>query len=74
MTVDTIAAIILAAVAVLGSIGSVLLLSFRVGSLTGKMDARITHGETDRDAIWKAIGAVTDRFNRHTEQHSKRSK
>lgn len=71
MTVEVISGLVVAAVAVLGSIGSVLLLSFRVGSLTGKMEARISHGDADREQIWKAIGALTDRYNRHTEQHFK---
>lgn len=71
MSTEVISGLIVAAVAVLGSIGSVLLLSFRVGSLTGKMDTRMAHGEADREQIWKAIGAITDRYNRHVETHSK---
>lgn len=71
MSPDLIAALVTAGVAVLGSIGSVLLLAFRVGNLTGKMDARMSSGEVDRTQIWKAISALTDRFNRHTETHLK---
>lgn len=71
MSAEVIGTLILASVAVLGSIGSVLLLAFRVGALTGRMDARMSNGEADREQIWKAIGAITDRFNRHTETHNR---
>lgn len=71
MTPETIAGLIVAAVAVLGSIGSVLLLAFRVGTLNGKMDARMQGSEMDRANIWKAVGALTDRLNRHIEQHQR---
>lgn len=71
MSAEVISGLIVAAIAVLGSIGSVLLLAFKVGALTGKMDARISHGDADREQIWKAIGAITDRYNRHVETHVK---
>lgn len=71
MSAEVIGTLIMASVAVLGSIGSVLLLAFRVGALTGRMDARISNGEADREQIWKAVGAMTDRFNRHVETHVK---
>ncbi len=71
MSAEAISSLILAAVAVLGSIGSVLLLAFRVGAISGKIDARMTSCEQDRSNMWKAIDVVTGRFNRHMERQAR---
>ena len=60
---------VIAAMAVLGSIGSVLLLAVRVGRLSGSFEARINAGEDDRRALWSAIGVLTGRYDRHLERH-----
>lgn len=63
------ATLALAAVAIVGCIGSVLLLAYRIGRLTGTTEARIRSGETDRANIWRAIGALTGKMDRHIERH-----
>jgi hypothetical protein len=70
----TIGTLVMAAAAVCASIGSVLLLSWRVGQLTGSSTARIKQGEDDRAAIWQAFGVLSGRFDRHTEQHTWRQR
>lgn len=55
------------AVPVLTMAGAVLLLTFRVGKLTGQTEARITAGDEDRSRIWEAIGRLTGRQDRHVE-------
>jgi hypothetical protein len=62
------ATLAIAGVAVLGCIGSVLLLAFRVGRLTGEITARQKAGEDDRIRLWQALGALTDRINTHVER------
>lgn len=69
MNATEVGTLILAAMAVIGSILSVLALSYRVGRLTGKVDTRIDHGEADRDKIWQAIGKLADRMNQHVDEH-----
>jgi hypothetical protein len=61
------ATLAIAGVAVLGCIGSVLLLAFRVGKLTGVTEARIQQGESDRARIWESIGALVAKVDRHIE-------
>ncbi len=63
------AAIVTAGVAVVSSIGSVLLLAYNVGKLTGIHDARLKAGEDDSKSIWKSLGILTGRFDRHIEHH-----
>lgn len=68
MTPAVVAELITAGVAVIGSIGSVLLLAYNVGRLTGNSDARLKTGEDDRGQLWKSLGILTGRFDRHIEQ------
>lgn len=74
MTAQVYASLALAGVAVIGAIGSVFLLAFRVGKLTGSVEARMSHGETDRVNIWRAIGALTAKMDRHIERHATRDR
>jgi len=67
VTTTDIALVVSAGVAVLCSIGSVLLLAYRIGRLTGSTEARIAHGENDRVRIWQAIGQVVAKVDRHIE-------
>lgn len=60
-------AFIVAGASVLGSIGAVLLLAFRVGRLTGQYEARLQFGDADRVNIWKQIGALGSKVDRHIE-------
>lgn len=61
--------LIIAGIAVASSIASVLLLAYRVGRLTGTVEARLQHGDTDRVNIWRQLGALAERLNRHIEGH-----
>lgn len=69
MRTQELATLAVAGVAVLGCIGSVLLLAFRVGKLTGELTARMTVGDNDRVRIWQSIGALTGKIDRHIERH-----
>lgn len=69
MTATDIGTLVLAATTMLGSIGAVLLLAFRVGRLTGVTEARINNGDSDRSRIWQAIGEVVAKLDRHIEGH-----
>lgn len=67
MTVQAWAPLAIASVAILGCIGSVLLLAFRIGKLTGNVEARMSQGETDRVNIWTQLGALGAKLDRHIE-------
>ena len=69
MNIATIVSLVIAVTSVLGTIGSVLLLAYRVGRLTGATDARITHGEKDRASLWHQVTGLAARFDRHIEHH-----
>jgi hypothetical protein len=56
-----------AVVSVLVCVGSVLLLAYRIGRLTGTVETRMSFGETDRANIWTAIGALGGKVDRHIE-------
>jgi hypothetical protein len=51
--------------------GSVLLLAYRVGRLTGAMEARMNTSEADRVNIWKQLGALASKMDRHIEGHGR---
>jgi hypothetical protein len=70
----TIGSLAVALTAVLGAVGSVLLLAYRVGKLTGSAEARLQAGVGDRRALWEAVGVLTGRFDRHIEQPHQRRK
>lgn len=69
MTPTVIATLILAGVAILGSITSVLLLSYRVGRFTGVTETRISAGEVDRSKIWRVVESLADMLHKHLEGH-----
>lgn len=71
MRAQEIATLAIAGVAVIGSVSSVLLLAYRVGRLTGATEARIAHGETDRVNIWRQLGAIAAKLDRHIESHGR---
>lgn len=74
MRAEVYATLALAGVAVLGCISSVLLLAFRVGKLTGSVEARMSQSDTDRAGIWRAIGVLTAKVDRHIERHNPRDR
>lgn len=69
MNTTELASLVIASLAVAGAIGSVLMLAYRVGRLTGATEARMSQGDTDRTNLWRALGELTERFNRHIDQH-----
>lgn len=74
MTATTIGTLALAAVAILGCIGSVLMLAYRVGRLTGGVEARMLTGEQDRTKLWEQFGAIMAKLDRHIEGHQHRDR
>lgn len=69
---QTTAAIVAAGVMVLGMLGSVLILVFRIGTLSGKIDSFMATYERDRSDILKDQGRLEERLNRHIETHERR--
>lgn len=63
------AAFILAGVAVLGAIASVMTLSFRVGTLVGTVTSFMAASERDRLALRADLTRQTDRLSMHIEHH-----
>lgn len=71
MSGGEITGIILAGVAVLGAIGSVLILAFRVGSLVGTVTAFMAASERDRVDLRTSLQRQSDRLSLHIEHHGK---
>lgn len=69
MNAATWAAVVSAGVLMLGLIGGVLGLTFRIGVLSGKVDSFMQTSERDRSEILKDIGRIEERHERHLEQH-----
>lgn len=69
MNAVTVATVIMAGCMVVGLTGSVLALTFRIGSLSGKVDSFMVTSERDRTDITKDIGRLEERHDRHIEQH-----
>lgn len=67
MTAQVLSALILAAIAVLGAIGSVLMLSFRVGTLVGKVSAWQERSVADAARIWAEFAALDAKHDKHIE-------
>lgn len=60
-------AIAVAACAVLGTIGAVLALAFRVGRLVGTVEAANRSAIDDRQRLWQELGRANGRIERHLE-------
>ena len=69
MNVVTLASVILAAVAILGSVASVTALTFRVGRLVGTTETLITQGAADRTLLRTEIVHVASQIDRHEQWH-----
>lgn len=69
MSTVAITSIILAAVAILGTIASVTALTFRVGRLIGTTETLITQGTADRTLLRTEIVQVASRLDRHEQWH-----
>lgn len=55
------------AVAVLGVIGSILALAFRVGRLVGTVENANKTSDGDRQRLWQELGRTNGRMERHLE-------
>lgn len=69
MRTETVTAIILAGVAILGVITSVTALTFRVGRLIGVTETLITQGAADRTLLRAEIDHVASQIDRHEQWH-----
>lgn len=67
MNTTVVAALAVAATAVLGCIGAILALAFRIGRLVGTVQNNDTNSQADRQRIWQEIGATNARIERHLE-------
>lgn len=71
MSSEAIAIIVSSGAAVLGSITSVLLLSFRVGRLVGQVTGFMEASTIDRQSLHAELGGVAGQLDRHIEQHAR---
>lgn len=69
MSGDTIAAFVMAGVAILGAIASVAMLAFRVGNLVGTVTAFMGASDRDRAGLRADLTRQTDRLSLHIEHH-----
>lgn len=69
MSTQTIISLIVAGLAILGAIGSVLLLAFRVGTVSGTITSFMAASERDREGLRADLTRLTDRFSMHVEHH-----
>lgn len=61
--------VILATAAIIGVIGSVTALTFRVGRLIGVSETLITQGSADRALLRNEIARVANQIERHEQWH-----
>lgn len=74
MSTQTIIAIIMASIAILGAIGAVLALAFRTGTLNGTILSFMNRAATDRTEVLTEIGKLDGKLDRHIEQHVRGTK
>lgn len=68
MNPDLLVGIVTAGLLVVGLIGSILALTFRIGVLSGKVDSFMATTERDRAEMLKDIGRIDERFERHLDR------
>lgn len=71
MNASEIAAFILAGVAVAGAIGSVMALSYRVGTLVGTVTSFMAGSERDRETLRAELQRESDRLSLHIQHHAR---
>lgn len=69
MTAQTYAAWAAVGVMLLGTLGGLLALTFRIGALTGQLTSFMQTSERDRSEVLKDIGKMEERYERHIEFH-----
>lgn len=69
MSAQTVAAWATVGVMLLGTLGGLLALTFRIGALTGQLTSYMQTTERDRAEILKDIGKLEERQERHIEIH-----
>lgn len=71
MSAQTIIAVIMASIAILGAIGAVLQLAFRMGTLNGTVLAFMGRAATDRTEVLTELGKLDAKLDGHIEWHAK---
>lgn len=71
MSTQTIIAVILAAISVLGAIGAVLALAFRMGTLNGTVLSFMGRAATDRTEVLTELGKLDAKLDGHIEWHAR---
>lgn len=69
MDATTISALVIAGLAVLGTLSSVLLLAFRVGTLIGKVTSFMEMSASDRKSLHESVDRVKIRLEDHIIAH-----
>jgi hypothetical protein len=69
MPPETLASLVIAGVAVLGSLGGMIALTFRVGRLVGRIDSFLQQTTLDNTMIGTRIDQVNARIERHEAWH-----
>lgn len=69
MNAETIAALASAGASIVGSMMCVLLLAYRVGKLTGTVEARISASEKDYSWLRGVVETLSAAFHKHLEGH-----
>lgn len=69
MNAQNIAAWATVGVMLLGTLGGLLALTFKIGALTGQLTSFMQTSERDRTEITKDIGRIEERHERHIEIH-----
>jgi uncharacterized ion transporter superfamily protein YfcC len=66
---QTVTALVIATVMLLGMLGGVLSLTFRTGTLSGQILAFMRDAKDDRAEILVQLGKIEERLNAHIERH-----
>jgi hypothetical protein len=68
---QTVAAIIVAGVMVLGMLGGVLSLTYRMGTLSGQIVSFMTTAQRDRSEVLLQLGKLEQQLDKHIDSHGK---
>ena len=71
MNPEAIGVLIGAGCAILGLLGGILALTFRIGHMSGKIDSFMATYERDRSDMLKDIGRIEERHERHLDTHER---
>jgi hypothetical protein len=66
---ETLGTVIVAAVAVLGMLGSLVALTYRMGTLSGRIMSFMETAQRDRTEVLTEMGKIGNQLERHIETH-----